>query len=108
MIGLTPKTAMPSIYLAGSGKIYGKLQLWWRAQIIREVPSESAFCEFGCREIQCTLTQWLHCADRLSDIARTAHSAGASPRLANCTAAVANVRPALGDGAAPGRRAVSR
>ena len=44
--------------------------LWFKDQIVREVPPESAACEFECRKEQCLQDEWASCEHRLSYAAR--------------------------------------
>jgi hypothetical protein len=38
---------------------------WMGKQIVDEVPSEIALCEFDCDKTQCTLKEWKACPRRL-------------------------------------------
>ena len=42
---------------------------WLMGQIIAEVPTEVALCEFDCRRNQCSRSEWLSCGRRISKAA---------------------------------------
>jgi hypothetical protein len=42
---------------------------WFKRQIIDEVPTPDALCEFDCRKPQCTEEEWAACQRRLEDAA---------------------------------------
>ena len=42
-----------------------RLWQWLRNQIAQSVPEDYQFCEFECRESQCTMDDWEKCDKRL-------------------------------------------
>jgi len=39
---------------------------WLKGQWVRDVPPESALCEFDCRKEQCLEGEWISCDRRLT------------------------------------------
>lgn len=60
-----PQPAMPSNSNSSQGFL-ARAWLWFKDQIVREVPPESAICEFDCRNGQCRNDEWATCERRLS------------------------------------------
>jgi hypothetical protein len=53
-----------------AAKLNLQARSWVAAQIIQDVPSDIALCEFACRKIQCSSAEWATCARRLGLEAR--------------------------------------
>ena len=45
---------------------FRKWRTWLKSQIIADVPSEDAFCEFECDKTLCQLRHWATCERRLA------------------------------------------
>ncbi len=46
-----------------------RLGHWVQQQIVTEVPSDIAFCEFDCRQTACSSEEWATCQRRISQAA---------------------------------------
>lgn len=63
-----------------------RLWLWLKDQMVKDVPPETALCEFDCRKPQCLEGEWGGCERRLSQATgelmpdRTAESKPTEPR----------------------------
>lgn len=56
---------MPTTVISAQG-FFARTWRWLKDQIVREVPPESAICEFDCRKEQCMYDEWATCERRLS------------------------------------------
>ena len=52
-------------YLRLAGAIFSKWRIWLKRQIIADVPTEDAICEFDCRKSECRFDDWARCKNRL-------------------------------------------
>ena len=50
--------------LATAALSISRLQRWLTDQIIQDIPSDIAVCEYDCRKIQCTSVEWEACESR--------------------------------------------
>ena len=46
-----------------------RLCRWLKEQMVKDVPPETALCEFDCRKPQCLEGEWAGCERRLSQAA---------------------------------------
>jgi len=42
-----------------------RLRQWFSDHVIQEVPEDYQFCEFDCRELECSMGDWEKCERRL-------------------------------------------
>ncbi len=47
-----------------SERLSHRIKRWLQNQLIQEVPEDIAFCEFGCRKLQCSMGEWENCERR--------------------------------------------
>jgi hypothetical protein len=50
-----------------------RLWRWLKRQIVEDVPSDIAVCEYDCRKEQCLQSEWETCERRLSAAAGELH-----------------------------------
>jgi hypothetical protein len=60
---------MPTTVIRSPG-FFARGWRWFKDQLVREVPPESAACEFECRKEQCLHDEWVTCEHRLSRAAQ--------------------------------------
>ncbi|MBZ0248028.1 MAG: hypothetical protein K8F93_00070 [Burkholderiales bacterium] len=49
----------------GKGGFMSRIRLWLRGEIVDQVPSDIAACEFHCRVDECLHDKWETCENRL-------------------------------------------